>query len=256
MTPPKHEDAGQPIGGQFAKTKHTEPTLTLGTPPISWDTPEDEARFLTVMAFMAESDIEGTVTPLYTQYRAEDGTDAVILQTDDRNLVVHHAGSMSPEIAYGDDEDAAWSFRMEPGDTTLKTEHEVLADLVISARHDAACQEAWRGDEDAFQSGEDVNVKDFGVRYSEDGTRIITLDVERDGRFYELLQRGGDDVVIFLDDNKPLPLPLVQLDALAFEFDEDHTEGTGDILFKGMMRDAADRAAKDPGFNPRGINRP
>lgn len=260
---------GIPAGGQFAPETHAEPHMTLCTHEgpgltvhdgaehnVSWDTPEDQARYLEAAAFMEEAGIEGTVSPLYTKYRPEDGLDGLILQTDGRNMTVHHAGTMQPSIGYGDDEDDAWTFRMEAGDGTGKNEHEVLADLVASARHDAACQEAWRGDEDAFQYGDDAEVKDFGVRFDKDGTRIITLDINRDGRYYELIQRGNDDVEVFLEGDKPLPLPFVQLDALAYEFDEDHIEGTGDILFKGMMRDAADRAAQDPGYNPRGVNRP
>lgn len=99
-----------------------------------------------------------------------------------------------------------------------------------------------------------VNVKDFGVRYAEDGTRIITVDVEKDGRYWELVQRGNDDVEVSLE-GQPLRLPFIQLDVLAYDFDEDHDEGTGDIRWKAMMKDAADRAAKEPGYNPRGINR-
>lgn len=53
------------------------------------------------------------------------------------------------------------------------------------------------------------------------------------------------DVEVFLE-GKPLPLPFIQLDALAQEFDEDHIEGTDDIRFKRMMRDAADRARRIP----------
>jgi hypothetical protein len=260
---------GIPAGGQFAPETHTEPDVTLSAHEapglvvhdgpdhqIAWDSPEDQARFREAAAFMEEAGIEGTVTSLYTKYRPEDDLDALILQVDGRNMTVHRVGTENPQVAYGDDNDDAWTFRMEAGDGAGKNEHEILADLVASARHDAACQEAWRGDEEAFQHGDDAEVKDFGVRYDKDGTRIITLDINRDGRYYELIQRGNDDVEVFLEGDKPLPLPFVQLDALAYEFDEDHIEGTGDILFKGMMRDAADRAAQDPGFNPRGVNRP
>jgi len=42
----------------------------------------------------------------------------------------------------------------------------------------------------------------------------------------------------------------VRLDSQVYEIDEDHIEGTGDILFKGMMRAAAERAECDPGYNP------
>lgn len=59
-------------------------------------------------------------------------------------MILRHAGSKSPQIEYGDDEDGIWTFRSEPGNTALKTEHEILSDLVAGARHDAACQEAWR----------------------------------------------------------------------------------------------------------------
>lgn len=259
MTKPNRQPEGIPTGGQFAAATHSDhvPALTLGTTPISWDTPEDEARFNQAAEFMAESDIEGVVTPLFTQYRPEEGLDAIILQVDGRNMVVRHAGTISPQIEYGDDEDDAWTFRMEPGDTANKTEHEILADLVASARHDAACQEAWRRDPsgETFQYGENASVNDFGVRYAPDGTRIITLDIDNDGRHWELVQRGTDDVKIFISGNE-VPLPHVQLDALASEFDEDHTDGMGDIRWKAMMKDAADRAAAEPGYNPRGVNRP
>lgn len=127
--------------------------------------------------------------------------------------------------------------------------------LVASARHDVACQEAWRHDpRGTFQHGDKADVRDLGAHYAEDGTRIITLDIEKDGRFSELVQRGKEEVEVFLE-GKPVPLPFIQLDVLAYDFDEDHIEGTGDILWKGMMKSAADRAAKEPGYNPRGINR-
>jgi hypothetical protein len=176
---------------------------------------------------------------------------------DGRNMLLRHAGTTSPQIEYGDDEDDAWTFRMEAGDGAGKTEHEILADLVTSARHDAACQEAWRRDPsgETFQYGENVNVNDFGVRFAEDGTRIITVDIVNDGRHWELVQRGTDNVKVFIS-GEEAPLPHIALDTLAFEFDEDHSEGMGDITWKVMMKDAADRAAKDPGYNPRGISRP
>lgn len=260
---------GIPAGGQFAPETHTEPEVALEGPgagltvidgannEIAWDTPDDQARYLEAAYFMEEAGIEGTVTPLYTKYRTEDGLDALILQVDGRNMTVHHAGTMNPEIAYGDDEDDAWTFRMEAGDGTGKNEHEVLHDLVASARHDAACQEAWRRDPngETFQYGDDANVRDFGVRYTQDGTRIITVDIDNGGRQWELLQKGDEDVKVFISGSE-VPLPHIQLDALALEFDEDHIEGSGDIRWKFMMKDAADRAAQEPGYNPRGINRP
>ncbi|WP_354214883.1 hypothetical protein [Arthrobacter sp. UYCo732] len=259
---------GIPAGGQFAPDTHPEPDVTLDSPAtglvvngsgdqITWDTPEDQARFLEAAAFMDEAGIEGTVTPLYTKYRTDDGLDALILQVDGRNFTVHHTGTMNPTVAYGDDEDDAWTFRMEAGDGANKNEHEVLADLVTSARHDAACQEAWRRDPEGetFQYGDEVNIRDFGVRYAPDGTRIITVDVDKDGRQWELVQRGNEDVKVFISGSE-LRLPHIQLDALAYDFDKDHFEGMGDIRWKVMMKDAADRAAKEPGYSPRGINRP
>ena len=260
-----------PKGGQFAEKHQSEAAnVRLDTPEgeVAWveegggltieggnfDTPEDQVRYQEAAAFIEESDVEGTISPLFTQYRPEEGLDAVILHTDGRNMVLRHAGTMSPQIEYGDDQDDAWTFRMEAGDGAGKTEHEVLADLVASARHDAACQEAWRSDEDTFQSGDEADVRDFGVRYDASGTRIITVDIDNGGHHWELIQKGEDDVKVFLSGSE-VPLPHVQLDALAYEFDEDHDEGMGDILWKGMMRDAADRAEKVPGYNPRGINR-
>lgn len=254
---------GIPTGGQFAATTHGEPDVALSSVDaglvihdapehsILWDSPEDQARFREAADFMAETDIEGIVTPLYTQYRPEDGTDGLILQIDGRNMTVHHAGSMSPSVAYGDDENDAWNFRMEAGDGAGKTEHEVLADVIERARHDAACQEAWRGDGEAFQDGDEYSVRDFGVRYVGD-ERIITLSLDWDGRGCELTQRGSGDVQVHYDGAKtPVPLPHIALDAIALDFDEAHEEGTGDISFKSMMQAAADRAAKDPGYKPR-----
>ncbi|HEX9227464.1 MAG TPA: hypothetical protein VF885_12550 [Arthrobacter sp.] len=259
-------------GGQFAEKIQSEAAnVRLETPEgeAAWvdedggltieggnfDTPEDQLRYQEAAAFLEESGIEGKVSPLFTQYRPDEGLDAVILQTDGRNMILRHAGTMSPQVEYGDDEDDAWTFRMEAGDGAGKTEHEVLADVVASARHDAACQEAWRGHEDTFQYGDEANVRDFGVRYDSAGTRIITVDIDNAGRQWELVQKGDDDVKVFISGSE-VPLPHIQLDALAHEFDEDHEDGMGDILWKGMMRDAADRAAKESGYNPRGINRP
>ncbi|MDQ0850665.1 hypothetical protein QFZ65_002603 [Arthrobacter sp. B3I9] len=37
---------------------------------------------------------------------------------------------------------------------------------------------------------------------------------------------------------------------------EDHIEGNRHIRLKVMMKDAAGRAAKKPGYNPRGMDRP
>jgi hypothetical protein len=219
-----------------------------------FDTLDDGVRYEEAAAFIEETGIEGTVSPVFTKFRPEDGLDAVNLNIDGRNMVLRHAGTKSPQIEYSGDGDDAWTFRMEAGDGAGKTEYEILHDLVISARHDAACQDAWRSDDEAFRNG-NAEVTDFGVRYAPDGTRIVTLDVKRDGRFFELIQRGDEDVQVHLE-GEPLPLPHIQLDAIAFDFDDDHMEGTGDILFRGAMRDAADRAAKDPGYNPRGLTRP
>ncbi|ACL41956.1 hypothetical protein Achl_4005 (plasmid) [Pseudarthrobacter chlorophenolicus A6] len=261
---------GIPAGGQFAPETHTEPDVDLQAPApsgltvidgaeneVAWDTPEDQGRYLEAAYFMEEAGIEGTVKPLYTKYRSEDGLDALILQVDGRRMTVHHVGTEKPSISYGDDEDDAWTFRMEAGDGSRKNEHEILHDLVVSARHDAACQEAWRRDPsgETFQYGDDANVRDFGVRYANNGDRIITVDIDNGGRQWELLQRGDGDVHVFVSGTE-VSLPHIQLDALAYEFDEDHIEGTGDIRWKFMMKDAAERAAKEPGYNPRGINRP
>jgi hypothetical protein len=192
---------GIPVGGQFAATAHSEPDVALTAPAggliirdspeheIAWDTPEDQERFREAADFLAESDVDGVVTPLYTQYRPDAGTDGLILQVDGRNMTVHHAGSMSPSVAYGDDENDAWNFRMEAGDGAGKTEHEVLADVVERARHDAACQEAWRGNGETFQEGDEYSVRDFGIRYLGD-ERIITLSLDWDRRGCELIQRG------------------------------------------------------------------
>lgn len=269
MTDPKRQPEGIPTGGQFAATAHAEPGVSLQEPAtsgltivdgaendIAWDSPEDQGRYLEAAFFLEEAGIEETVKPLYTKYRAEDGLDGLVLEVDGRNMTVHHAGTMSPQVRYGDNEDDAWTFTSQAGDGTGKNEHEVLADLLVSARHDAACQEAWRRDPngETFQYGDEINVKDFGVRYAEDGTRIITVDVEKDGRYWELVQRGNDDVEVSLE-GQPLRLPFIQLDVLAYDFDKDHDEGTGDIRWKAMMKDAAERAAQEPGYNPRGINR-
>jgi hypothetical protein len=255
-TEPNRQPEGIPTGGQFAKKTQSDHVPAL-VPVFNFDTPEDKERFEEAAAFIAECDIKDTVEPLFTQYRAEDGLDTMILKVDGRNMLLRHTGSTSPQVEYGDDEDDAWTFRSEPGDTANKNEHEILADLVASARHDAACQEAWRHDPsgETFQYGENVSVNDFGVRFDADGTRIITVDVDNDGRHWELVQRGTEDVKVFIEGNE-LSLPHIQLDALAFEFDEYHSEGMGDIVWKGMMKDAADRAAKDPGYSPRGVNRP
>lgn len=259
MTDPSRQPAGIPAGGQFATAAHSDfvPALTPAAPEFNFDTPEDEERFNSAAQFMADADIEGKVAPMFTQYRPTDGLDTVLLQADGRNMLVRHAGTVSPEVEYGDDEDDSWTFRCQPGDTSNKTEYEILADLVAGARHDAACQEAWRRDPsgETFQYGENATVNDFGVRFAGDGTRIITVDIESHRRHWELVQRGDTDVKVLIDGNE-VPLPHIQLDALAFEFDEDHIEGTGDIAWKGMMKAAADRAAKDPGWNPRGLNRP
>jgi hypothetical protein len=263
-----------PKGGQFAEKHQSEAvnvSLDTTVEEDAWvkedggltieggvfDTPEDGARYQEAAAFMEESGIEGTVQPLFTQFRPEHGTDSVILQTDGRNMIVRQVGTMSPSVEYGDDIDDAWTFRSEAGDGTGKTEYEVLADVVTSARHDAACQEAWRRDPEGttFQYGDGANVRDFGVRYDADGTRIITVDIDNGGRDWELIQKGKDDVKVFVSGTE-LSLPHIQLDALANEFDEDHDEGTGDIRWKFMMQEAADRAEKEPGYNPRGLNRP
>lgn len=268
-TDPKRQPEGIPTGGQFAATAHAEPGVSLQVPApsgltiidgadndIAWDSPEDQGRYLEAAYFLEEAGIEGTVKPLYTKYRDEDGLDAMELAVDGRSFTIRHAGTMHPEVSYDGDGDEDWSFRSEAGDGANRNEHEVLADVVASARHDAACQNAWRNDpnEETFQHGDEADVRDFGVRYAEDGTRTITVDIEKDGRFWELVQRGNDDVEVFLE-GKPLPLPFIQLDVLAYEFDEEHLEGTGDIGWKAMMKNAADRAANEPGYNPRGINR-
>lgn len=261
---------GIPAGGQFAADVHTEPevTITPSTPAlvihdgpehhIAWDSPEDQKRFRAAAAFLEEAGIEGAVTPLYTKYRTEDGLDALILEIDGRNMTVHHAGTREPQIGYGDDENDAWTFRMETGDGAGKNEHEILADLVASARHDAACQEAWRGSADTFEYGADSELNDFGVRYSAEGERIISLTASHGRQYVELSQKGADDIQVFVDNDTALPLAhaAVKLDALAKGFDPDHKPGTGHERFRNMMRAAADRAAEDPGYNPRGINRP
>ena len=65
---------------------------------------------------------------------------------------------------------------MGAGDRSGKTEHEILADLVTSARHGA------------------------------DGTRIITLNIDNDRWQWELLQCGNDDVKAFISGSE-LQLP-------------------------------------------------
>ena len=262
---------GIPVGGQFAPETRTEPDVTITAPAtpalvihnvpehnIAWDTPEDQVRFLEAAAFMDEAGIEGSVAPLYRKYRADDGLDALILQVDGRNMTVHQVGSMRPQIGYGEHENDAWTFRMEAGDGAGKNEHEVLADLVASARHDAACQEAWRGSEDTFEYGETAEINDFGVRYSTDGERIISLTASHGRQYVELSQRGDSEIQVFIGNDTALSPAetALKLDALAKDFDEDHTPGTGYGRFQDMMRGAADRAAQDPGYNPRGINRP
>ena len=259
MTDPNRQPAGIPAGGQFATTAHSDfvPALTPAAPEFNFDTPEDEERFNQAAQFMAEADIEGKVSPLFTQYRPTDGLDTVLLEVDGRNMLVRHAGTMSPEVEYGDDEDDAWTFRSEPGDTSNKTEYEILADLVAGARHDAACQEAWRRDPwgERYHRGEDATVNDFGVRFAEDGTRIITVDIDNDGRHCELVQRGEEDVKVFIS-GEPAVEAQDELDALAAAFDDFHVEGNGPARWKTMMMAAADKAAEDPGWNPRGVNRP
>lgn len=77
------------------------------------------------------------------------------------------------------------------------------------------------------------------------------MDWER--RSCELVLRGDGDVQVYYDvAGSPVALPFVQLDAIALEFDEDHIEGTGDICWKAMMRDAADRA----GYRPPDVDGP
>jgi hypothetical protein len=224
---------------------------------FTFDTPEDKARYEAAAAFIAETGIEGSVEPLFTQYRPEQGLDTVILTVDGRNMVLRHAGTKSPQIEYGDDEDGDWTFRSEHGNPALKTEYEILSELVAGARHDAACQEAWRFDPSGktFQHGATVSVNDFGVRFHEDGTRIVTVDLGRDRQEWELVQRGDDDVKVIISGQEG-HFPLTLLDALASEFDEDHVDGTGGLRWKDMMMAAADRAANEPGYNPRGVNRP
>jgi hypothetical protein len=263
---------GIPAGGQFAPDIHTEPDVTIAGPEaptalviqdrpehgIAWDAPEDQERFRAAAAFMDEAGIEGTVTPLYTKYRTEDGLDALILQVDGRNMTVHHAGSRHPQIAYGDDENDAWTFRMEAGDGSGKNEHEILADLVTSARHDAACQEAWRGSADTFEYGETAEINDFGVRYSADGERIISLTASHGRQYVEMSQKGDGEIQVFVGNDTALsPAEAsTKLDVLAKDFDLDHRPGTGYARFQSMMHAAADRAAEDPGYSPRGISRP
>lgn len=261
---------GIPVGGQFAPDTHAEPDVTITEPApsglilqdkvehgILFDTPEDHSRFREAAAFMDEAGIEGIVQPLYTKYRTDDGLDALILTVDGRHMTVHHAGTRHPEIGYGDDENDAWTFRMEAGDGSGKNEHEILADLVASARHDAACQEAWRGSPGAFEYGLSGEINDFGVRYSAEGERIISLTASHDGQYVELSQKGDGEIRVFVDNDTALSPAeaAVKLDVLARDFDLDHVPGTGHTRFQDMMRAAADRAAEDPGYNPRGLTR-
>lgn len=260
---------GIPAGGQFAADVRPEPDVTITAPVtlivqdraehgVAWDTPEDQERFRTAAAFMDEAGIEGTVTPLYTKYRTDDGLDALILQVDGRNMTVHHAGTREPQIGYGDDENDAWTFRMEAGDGAGKNEHEILADLVTAARHDAACQEAWRGSPGAFEYGLSGEINDFGVRYSAEGERILSLTASQGREYIELSQRGDGDINVFIGNDTALSPAetALKLDVIAKDFDLDHRPSTGYERFRDMMHSAADRAAEDPGYNPRGINRP
>lgn len=254
---------GIPAGGQFAASTHAEPDVSLVPAEaglvikdgpehdIIWDAPEDHKRFLEAAAFMVDSDIEGTATPLYTQFKAASETDRVLLEVDEHQFILSGVGSRRPDISFGGDENDAWKFRMEPGDGAGQTEYEILSNLVVRARHEAACQDAWRQDEEAFQEGDEYSVRDFGVRYVGD-ERIITLDLDWDGRGCELTLRGNGDVQIHYGGaDAPVSLPHIQLDAIALDFDADHIEGTGDIRFKAMMKDVADRAAEMPGYSPR-----
>jgi hypothetical protein len=63
---------------------------------------------------------------------------------------------------------------------------------------------------------------------------------------------GGNDIQVFIDnESDPLPMASAKLDLLALDFDKYHEEGTGDVRFRAMMRDAADRAERRPGFAPK-----
>lgn len=256
MRAANRQPEGIPAGGQFAPETHAEPNVGLSSAvtAVSWDAPEDESRYLEAVDFMRGAGIEGAVEPFYTRYRTVDGTDGLILQADGRNMTVHHAGTMHPQISYGDDDEDAWSFRMEAGDGVGKTEHEVLHDLVASARHDAACQEAWRGSGETFQQGESAGVLDFGVRYGTDGKRVTTLTVEREGRDYELIRRGEEKIDVSVYGVR-VDHPELELDALAKDFDESHEPGTGKVRFADMMDAATARAELDPGYSPRGPGR-
>lgn len=245
MTNESAREAARKKDGKFGEQAHAEPDLKLGgTKPAP---AADRERYVAAAALVQEACPDGAVSGMFGEYDPDKGTDGMILQVDGRNMIVWHAGTDHPKVAYGDDEADAWSFTYERPENDDKTATEILAETIGGARHDAACQEAWRGSPDTFQFRGDTSVEDFGVRFV-DGDRVIALDINRDGVWFELTQKDDGDVRVFVHDEE---LPDTQLDALASDFDEDHAEGTGPARFKEMMQAAADRASSDPGYSPR-----
>lgn len=256
----RRQPKGIRTGGQFAEESHNEAGITLQRPDtgsltvqdgpehgIAWDTPEDHQRFLEAASFIAECTDEGSVTPCFTRYRPEDHLDSLVLDVDARQLTIQGAGTESPTISHGEE---PMSFRMEAGNTAGKTEYEILGDLIERARHDAACQSAWRGGLDAFEEGRTCQVEDFNVRFA-GGQRISTLSVRSGGRYWDIVQRGDGEPEVACDSVNAIAEGPGSLDEVAANFDPAHREGTGAARFKALLTEAAERAAEEPGYNPR-----
>lgn len=222
-----------------------------GKASFVFDAPDDGMRFHEAADFIREADIDGEVAPEFTSYMRGDRTDSIHLTVDDIVFTIHGAGGRDPELSYEPEDEGGWSFRTQKFSDPTRNEHETLNALVASARHDVACQKAWLTGEFSFTEGRNgARIEDFDVRCNSNGDRVITLDLKTDAARWTLRQAGKGDVQVFINgSDSPALIPSVALDAIAYEFDEEHDDGMGDLRFKLMMQEAADRAEAHTGFN-------
>lgn len=205
-TPAARQPAGVPIGGQFAATSHSEPSVSLESsePRTAAGILATNTDFVTLiyierddnltedqidMALAGQwNDVENAVDDVFRDHADEVARETAErefneafeegkfdrewdeLDDDEQDEAIQAIRGRDPEINYDDhDEEAGgWPFHSQQYSSPRRNEHETLHAPVTGARHDVACQKAWLDDEDSFRSSGYAKVDDFGVDLAPD----------------------------------------------------------------------------------------
>ncbi|MCU6479009.1 hypothetical protein [Arthrobacter sp. A2-55] len=247
---------GVPTGGQFASAIKSPPTVSLGGPVVEgvrFDTAADAERFDAARKLAEAAAPGGSFHPAFTRFRADDQTDIGFLEVDGRTFTVNGTGTDQPHVSYESDS-ALQGFRIEAVALPGESQQSVVGRAIAGARHDAACLQAWTGDESHWMAGDEAHVTGFVTGRRGDGRRS-ELSLVWDGRHFDIIldEPGGTQVEEVTADELHRYKGTDAdrwLDMLANDFDEDggHAWGTGADNWRAQMTDAADCAEQDPGY--------